>query len=137
VRSPIRAIPGDIGRWNARLRGLRWLDALVAWLLLASVLWMTAPLDPRQTLLLSLAGVVGAVLVPPARSRWRPVSGPVGLILSRRLRPGDRAWYVRAGEADRVLITARRGLRMVIAKPGESAEGLSVRRTRVLLIPLA
>jgi hypothetical protein len=56
--------------------------------------------------------------------------------VSRGLRPGARAWYVRAGDADVVLVTARRGLRLVIARPDlVSAEGISVRRTRVLLLP--
>ena len=40
-----------------------------------------------------VAGLLGAVA--PIRARWRPVSGPVGLWVSRMLAPGDRAWYVR------------------------------------------
>jgi hypothetical protein len=137
VRTPIRPIPGDIDRWNSRLRWLRWLDGLVAWLLLAAGLRLLVPLDERPALVAAFLVVAAGAAMPLVRSRWRPVSGPVGLSVSRRLRPGDRAWYVRAGEADRVLITARHGLRMVIAQPGEGAEGLSVRRTRVLLIPMA
>jgi hypothetical protein len=35
-----------------------------------------------------------------------------------------------------VIVTARHGLRVVIARPGETAEeGLEVRPTRVLLVP--
>jgi len=56
--------------------------------------------------------------------------------VSRSLRPGDRAWFVRDGHADSVLITARRGIRVSIAalSIGE-AETMSVRRTRVFLVP--
>jgi hypothetical protein len=43
---------------------------------------------------------------------------------------------VRPGRAERVLITARRRARIVIVRLNdEGAEGLSVRRTRVLLVP--
>ena len=74
--------------------------------------------------------------IRPVRVRWRPVSGWVGLAVSRGLRPGDRAWYVRSRAADLVLVTARHGARLVIARPDFAAdEGLNVRRTRVLLIP--
>ena len=46
------------------------------------------------------------------------------------------ATYVRPGRAERVLITARRRTRIVIVRLNdEGAEGLSVRRTRVLLVP--
>jgi hypothetical protein len=77
------------------------------------------------------------VVLRPLRLRWRPVSGWVGVAVSRSLRAGQRAWYVRDGRADAVLVTGRRGLRVSIAAPsvGE-AETLSVRRTRVFLIPL-
>jgi hypothetical protein len=48
--------------------------------------------------------------------------------------PGDRAWYVRPDAPELVIVTARRGLRLTVAVPGRgAAEGLSVRRTRVLL----
>jgi len=43
---------------------------------------------------------------------------------------------VRPGLAERVLVTARHGTRVVIVPLNdEGAEGLSVRRTRVLLVP--
>ena len=49
--------------------------------------------------------------------------------------PGDRAWYVRPEAPEVVIVTARRGLRLTVAVPGRgAAEGLSVRRTRVLLL---
>jgi hypothetical protein len=37
--------------------------------------------------------------------------------MSRGLRAGDRAWYVRAHQADLVLVTVRHGARLVIAGP--------------------
>lgn len=77
-------------------------------------------------------------LVPQLRITWRPVSATTTLLMSRGLRPGDRAWFVRGRDADLVLVTARHGLRVVVAKPDqEAAEGMSVRRTRVLLLPEA
>ena len=81
-------------------------------------------------LVVALAG-----LVRPLRARWRPVSGAVALATSARLAPGDHAWYVRPGFAERVLVTARHRTHIVIVRlADESAEGLRVRRTRVLLV---
>jgi hypothetical protein len=102
--------------------------ALLAWLLgLAS-----APAAVASLIVVALG-----VLVRPLRVFWRPLSGSVGLVLSRRLQPEDRAWYVRSRHADPVLVTARNGARMRIATPDleEPDEVLSVRRTRVLLLP--
>ena len=80
-----------------------------------------------------VAGLLGAVA--PIRARWRPVSGPVGLWVSRMLAVGDRAWYVRRDGPELVIVTARHGLRLTVAVSGRGAdEGLSVRRTRVLVI---
>jgi hypothetical protein len=116
---------------------LRWIDALVAW----AGLWclMMILIGPG---LASEAGVVALVLlclalaVQPLRVRWRPITGWVGVSMSRDLRAGDRAWYIRAREADLVLVTARHGLRLVIARPEHASdETMSVRRTRVLLLP--
>jgi hypothetical protein len=51
------------------------------------------------------------------------------------LAPGDRAWYVRPDGPELVIVTARRRLRLTVAVPGRgAAEGLSVRRTRVLVL---
>jgi len=84
----------------------------------------------------SLTFLCLGILIRPIRSSWRPISGWVGLAMSRGLRPGDRAWYVRSREADLVLVTARHGARLVIVRPDLAySEGLTVRRTRVLLIP--
>jgi hypothetical protein len=134
--TPLRPPPPIVARWRGRMRWLRWLDALAAWV----ALWLLAGalLDGVADGAVWLASIVlfGGVVFRPLRVRWRPVSGAVAVAVSRRVRPGDRAWYVRAGEADLVLVTARRGLRAVIARPSlEAEEGLGVRRTRVILLP--
>jgi hypothetical protein len=121
----------------ARARRLRWLDALVAWLLLlvvARVAFGRLTLEADAVIAAGLT-VVGSML-GPVRVRWRPVSGLVGFRVSRGLRPGDRAWYVRGERADLVIVTARHGLRLSIAAPElGAAESLSVRRTRVFVVP--
>jgi hypothetical protein len=136
MRTPIRPLPHAVARWASRVRYLRWLDALVAWLALWALLAvaLTLPLQAQAVLAAALAGLLA--LLPPLRLRWRPVSGAVGLRLSRSLRPGDRAWYVVPGRAEAVIVTARRRLRLVVARPGQGpAEGIEVRRTRVLVVP--
>jgi hypothetical protein len=76
-------------------------------------------------------------MLQPVRVRWRPVSGYVGIAVSRGLRPGGRAWYVRADRADVVIVTARRRWRVSITAPHRGGnESLSVRRTRVFLVPV-
>lgn len=132
----MRPLPAAIERWTVRARVLRWLDALVAWLAAFIVLAIAVP-GPRPRLAFAAAViVVAAALVRLVRARWRPVSGVVALVLSSRLAPGQQAWYVRPGRAERVLVTARRRTRIVIVPlSDEGAEGLSVRRTRVLLVP--
>jgi hypothetical protein len=90
---------------------------------------------------LEAAAVVAAVLVAlgafvqPLRVRWRPITGWIGLRISRGLRPGDRAWYLGASDASLVVVTARHGVRLVIVRPDLQDEGISVRRTRVFLLP--
>ena len=137
MRTPIRPIPEPVARWMARARLLRWLDALAGWL----VLWFALAAWPGD-----LAGgpaalaalLILGVLVPvvPLRRRWRMVSGAVGLWMSRSLVAGDVAWCVGPGSAERVIVTARRGARVTVATPGgDAVEGMSVRRTRVLLVP--
>ncbi len=122
MRSPLRPLPAAVARWAIAARLLRWLDALVAWL----VVWTGAVVVLPH---------LGALALP-LRARWRPASGVVGLVVSARLAPGAEAWYVRPGGAERVLVTARHRTRVVIARlDGSGAEGLSVRRTRVLLVP--
>jgi hypothetical protein len=136
MATPMRPVPDAISRWITRRWWLRVCDALAAWALLAVV--VAARLGPARleaAAVLALVLVGGAAAVQPLRIRWRPVSGWVGLRLSRDLRPGDRAWYVGATEASLVMVTARRGLRLVIARPDMvQDEVISVRRTRVFLL---
>ena len=137
MRSPLRPLPAAVTRWTAAARVLGWLDALAAYLAIwvgAAVAFQSAS-GASLAVLAALVAALGALL-RPLRVRWRPVRGAVALVLSARLSPGDQAWYVRPGHAERVLVTARRRTRVVIARLNdEGAEGLSVRRTRVLLVP--
>lgn len=136
MRSPLRPVPAAVERWIVAARALRWLDTLAAWLALWVVAAIAFPEAARSRLAVAAALVVGVgALIRPLRARWRPASGPVALALSARLSAGDHAWYVRPGRGERVLITARRRTRIVIVRLNdEGAEGLSVRRTRVLLV---
>jgi hypothetical protein len=129
-------LPTGIERWIARLRWLRWGDVLVGWLALLLALSFWLPRIPTQAAMALAAGALFAgALIPRLRVGWRPLSATTTLLVSRRLRPGDRAWFVHGSDADLVLVTARHALRLVIARPGhDAAEGLSVRRTRVLLL---
>jgi hypothetical protein len=98
--------------------------------------WLSG-LTPTLAAVSALALVGLGNQIRPLRVIWRPLSGCVGLAVSRHLQPGDRAWYVRSSQADPVLVTARHGARLVIATPelDEPDEVLTVRRTRVLLLP--
>jgi len=139
MRSPIQPIPVALQQWMRRARYLRWLDAGAAWLALVVGLQLLAGIAVGGPLL-AAAGAVTALgaWLAPLRVRWRPVSGLVGVRVSRTLRPGDRAWYVRGERADVVIVTARHGMRLSIAAPElGAAESLSVRRTRVLVVPAA
>jgi hypothetical protein len=137
MRSPLRPLPAAVERWTAAARALRWLDALVAWLAIwgaVAIAFTSAALVPLPVLA-ALSAALGAT-VRPLRARWRPMSGAVALVMSARLSAGDQAWYVRPGQAERVLVTARHRTRVVIVRLTDvGAEGLSVRRTRVLLVP--
>jgi len=138
MRSPIQAPPAAIQKWMARARYLRWLDVVVAWVIVMAILSLeVGHRAPGTAAIIASAVVLALALMRPLRVRWRPVSGPMGWLVSRTLRPGDRAWYVRASRADLVIVTARRGLRVSIAAPElGGTEGLSVRRTRVLVVPI-
>jgi hypothetical protein len=133
----MRPVPDAVARWMSRLRWLRWLDLVVAW----TGLWVVASSVlgqelGRQAGMVSLILVCLGLAIRPLRVRWRPITGAVGLMVSRSLLPGERAWYVRPGAVSLVLVTARHGLRVVIAWPDLAKdEGMSVRRTRVLLLP--
>jgi hypothetical protein len=137
MTTPATPVPVAVETWMSRSRSLRWGDAFVAWLVLLIAAMRMMPHQSSGLVAVTSLGVLGVgVMLPPLRTRWRPMSGSVGLLVSRSLRPGDRAWFVRDGRADPVLVTARRGIRLSIALPnlGE-AETISVRRTRVFLVP--
>jgi hypothetical protein len=126
----------EVERWLARRRWLRWADAALAWgLLWLAALAVLGPERPEGAAVLAVAAAGAAAAYQPLRVRWRPVTGWAGLRLSRGLRAGDRAWYLGAHDATLVVVTARRGVRLVIARPGLGRdESLSVRRTRVFVL---
>jgi hypothetical protein len=135
MTTPMRPVPDAVLSWIDRRRWLRWVDALLAWLVLVALAcaWL-------GSVHVQAIGIVALILVvvagmSPLRLRWRPISGWVGLSLSRGLKAGDRAWYVSAREATLVVVTGCHGVRLVIVRPDLAQdEGLSVRRTRVFLI---
>ena len=136
MRTPVRAVPPHVERAVARLRWLRWLDALVIWLVawaVVALMWETAA--PSASALAAVLVVALAAFVAPVRRRWRPVSALVLLSVSRPLKPGDHAWLVLAERVEPVIVTARRRRRLVVASPDQGSEGLEVRRTRVLVVP--
>jgi hypothetical protein len=138
MRSPVRPLPPNVDRWVSRARWLRWLDALAAWLLVWAGLALAQRTAPPTATAIVAAVLVGlAAFIAPLRRRWRPLGALISLSVSRALRPGDRAWLVLPRHVEPVIVTARRGLRLVVARPDQGAEGMEVRRTRVLVVPPA
>jgi hypothetical protein len=137
MRTPIRPVPDAVARWMSRLRWFRWLDFAVAWAGLWAVAASVLGRESETAAgMVSLALLCLGLAIRPLRIRWRPITGAVGLMVSRSLFPGERAWYVRPRAVSLVLVTARHGSRLVIAQPDLAEdEGMSVRRTRVLLLP--
>jgi hypothetical protein len=136
MTTPMRPVPDAVLRWIDRRRWLRWCDALVACVVLGAVVAaMLGPTHLQAAAVVSVGLVVAGTRVQPLRARWRPISGWVGLRISRGLRPGDRAWYVGSSEVSLVVVTGCHGVRLVIVRPdlGQD-EGISVRRTRVFLL---
>jgi hypothetical protein len=135
--TPAAPISALAETWIARARHLRWIDALAAWLVLCAIVTTLTPELPGRMIAITALGLlIAAIVIRPIRIRWRPISGWAAVAVSRPLRPGDRAWFIRDGTADLVLVTARRGLRMSISMPGlGEAETMRVRRTRVYLVP--
>ena len=136
MTTPMRPVPDSINRWIGRRRWLRWGDAFLAWVLL----WIAGGVVLGSERL-EAAAVVAAILVAagayvqPLRVRWRPLTGWIGLRVSQGLRPGDRAWYLGASDASLIVVTACHGVRLVIVRPDLQDEGISVRRTRVFVLP--
>jgi hypothetical protein len=138
MRSPVRPLPPNVDRWVSRARWLRWLDALAAWLLVSAGLALAQRTAPPAATAIVAAVLVGlTAFVGPLRRRWRPLGALISLSVSRALRPGDRAWLVLPRHVEPVIVTARRGVRLVVARPDQGAEGMEVRRTRVLVVPPA
>ena len=136
MTTPMRPVPDSVARWIARRRWLRWCDALLAWVLLWIAVAMVLGanrLEPAAIVAAILVGI--GAYVQPLRVRWRPITGWIGLRVSQGLRPGDRAWYLGATDASLILVTARHGVRLVIVRPDLQDEGISVRRTRVFVLP--
>jgi hypothetical protein len=136
MRSPVRSVPPNVERAAARGRWLRWVDALLTWLVAwggVTLAWENA--TASATAIVALLAVALAALPGPIRRRWRPVSALVSLSVSRRLKPGDHAWLVLPERIEPVIVTARRGVRLVVASPRQGSEGLAVRRTRILVVP--
>lgn len=138
MRTPSRPLPETVTQWTRWAAWLRWADALAAWILLWIVVasafeWRS----PTQPAVVALALLAGLAFLDVPRRMWRPVSAAVGLRLAADLRAGDRAWFITAGRAEHVLVTARRRAgRFVVARPGLAPdEGVEVRATRVLLVP--
>ncbi len=139
MRTPVRSLPPSVQHWASRLLWLRWIDALTAWLMMwGFVALMVEKMLPVASAAAALLLVGLAALASPVRRRWRPVRALVSLSVSRGLKPGDRAWLVLPNHIEPIIVTARRRLRLVVARPDQgSTEGLEVRRTRVLVVPLA
>lgn len=137
MRSPMRPVPESLDRWISRARFLRWVDAAVAGVVLWAVVAAALPRPaPTVAALAALVLLVLLARVPLFRVRWRPASACVGVAMTRRLRPGDRAWWIQSQRVEAVVVTARRGLRLTIATARHrESEGLSVRRTRALIVP--
>ncbi len=139
MRAPVRSLPPSVQRWATRVRWLRWLDAMAAWLLVWGCLaLMPGTMTPAASAVAALMLIGLAALAGPMRRRWRPIGALVSLSVSRALRPGDRAWLVLPRHIEPVIVTARRRLRLVVARPDQgSTEGIEVRRTRVFVVPPA
>ena len=133
----VRPLPAPVVLWSRRTRWLRGFDAAAGWLFI----WVGAMVFARQADRGAL-GVAAVVLVafcaavPSLRRWWRPVTGLTALVVSWRLRPGERAWWVTPAGGKLVLVTACRAWRVVVVGVSEdSTEGVAVRRTHALLVP--
>jgi hypothetical protein len=136
MRSPVRSVPPNVEHAAARARWLRAIDAVLAWLVAwAAVGLAFETVTASASAIVAILGVVLVALVAPLRRGWRPVSALGSISASQALRPGDHAWLVLPDHIEPVIVTARRGLRLVVASPQQGSEGLSVRRTRILVVP--
>src|SRR5207249_10839610 len=96
VTSPTSPVPVVVERWLSRSRYLRWIDAGIAWLVLAVLAASVLPRPSAGSIALASAVVlVLAPRVPAPRVRWRPVGGRVRPPVSRPLGPGEPAGVAR------------------------------------------
>src|SRR2546422_11560141 len=100
MRSPLRPLPAAVARWAITARLLRWLDALVAWLVVwtGAVVVLPHASAESHAILAALAVTLGALALP-LRVRWRPASGGGGRPRGARPPPRARAAGARAGGA--------------------------------------
>src|SRR5437879_12058136 len=85
VTSPTSPVPVVVERWLSRSRYLRWIDAGIAWLVLAVLAASVLPRPSAGSIALASAVVlVLATMVPALRIRWRPVSGWISLAVRAR-----------------------------------------------------
>src|SRR5256885_16527261 len=102
MRSPLRPLPAAVARWAIAARLLRWLDALVAWLVVwtGAVVVLPHASAESHAILAALAVTLGALALP-LRARWRPASGGARPLRSARPAPPAPARDVRPGGAGR------------------------------------
>src|SRR2546428_12149916 len=102
MRSPLRPLPAAVARWAIAARLLRWLDALVAWLVVwtGAVVVLPHASAESHAILAALAVTLGALALP-LRARWRPASGAGGPLRRGRPAPRAAAGCVRPGGAGR------------------------------------
>src|SRR5262249_13608060 len=134
----VRPFPAPVLRWSRRARWLRGFDAVAAWL----VVWAGAVTLAQQASRGALGGAAALAVtlgaaVPWRRGGWRPITGVPALEVTRGLRPGQRACGTTAGGGPLVGVRAWRAWRVVLAGVSEDpTEGIAVRRTRALLLPI-
>src|SRR2546429_4566155 len=118
MRSPLRPLPAAVARWAIAARLLRWLDALVAWLVVwtGAVVVLPHASAESHAILAALAVTLGALALP-LRARWRPASGVVGLVVSARLAPPPAARGGRPGGGGRAPGAARPPTRALVPRP--------------------
>src|SRR2546422_10461791 len=100
MRSPLRPLPAAVARWAITARLLRWLDALVAWLVVwtGAVVVLPHASAESHAILAALAVTLGALALP-LRARWRPASGVVRPGLGAPPPPAAPAGVVAPGGA--------------------------------------
>src|SRR2546426_12285894 len=102
MRSPLRPLPAAVARWAIAARLLRWLDALVAWLVVWTGAGVVLPHASAEShaILAALAVTLGALALP-LRAPWRPASGGRGRARDAAPPPRPRARDGPPGRAGR------------------------------------